>query len=70
MAECERLKKCPFFAGQISTMPSLAELMKKNFCLGDKTLCVRYHLASAGIVVPLDLLPNDTERVRDILGRS
>ena len=67
MAECERLKKCPFFIGQISTMPSVADLLKTNYCFGDKTLCARYQLARAGIAVPLDLLPNDTERVRQIL---
>jgi len=67
MSECERLTKCPFFTGQMSTMPKVAELMKSNYCLGDKTLCARYQLASAGKTVPLDLLPNDTERVREIL---
>jgi hypothetical protein len=67
MAECEKLTKCPFFAGRISNMPSVAELMKKNYCLGDKTLCARYQLASAGLDVPMDLLPNDTQRVREIL---
>lgn len=70
MAECERLKRCPFFTGQMSTMPSVAELMKKNFCLGDKMRCARYQLASAGMAVPPDLLPNDNERMREILGRS
>jgi len=67
MAECEKLTKCPFFAGKISSMPSVSELMKKNYCLGDKMLCARYQLASAGMAVPLDLLPNDTQRVREIL---
>jgi hypothetical protein len=48
-------------------MPSVAELMKSYYCLGNKTLCARYQLASAGVTVPLDLLPNDTERAREIL---
>ncbi|HTT23717.1 MAG TPA: hypothetical protein VMG82_32615 [Candidatus Sulfotelmatobacter sp.] len=48
-------------------MPSVADLLKTNYCFGDKTLCARYQLARAGIAVPLDLLPNDTERVRQIL---
>jgi hypothetical protein len=67
MAECERLTKCPFFTGQMSTMPRVAELMKSNYCLGEKTLCARYQLASAGKQVPPDLLPNDTRRAREIL---
>jgi hypothetical protein len=67
MAKCERLQKCPFFTGQISSMPSVAELMKSNYCFGEKKRCARYQLASAGIPVPQDLLPNDTQRVGEIL---
>lgn len=70
MSECERLIKCPFFTGQMATMPKVAELMKSNYCLGNKTLCARYQLASTGKKVPLDLLPNDTDRVREILASS
>ncbi len=68
MAECEKLAKCPFFAGKMANMPSVAELLKRNYCLGDKTLCARYQVASAGKTVPFDLFPNDTDRVREILG--
>ncbi len=68
MAECERLAKCPFFADKMAHMPSVAEMMKKNYCLGDKRLCARYQVALAGVPVPPDLLPNDMERVRVILG--
>lgn len=67
MAECERLIKCPFFTSQMATMPGVAELLKSEFCYGEKALCARYQVAAAGMVVPLDLLPNDTERVREIL---
>ena len=67
MADCEKLKKCPFFTGQMADMPSVADLMKKTYCLGDKTQCARYRVASAGIVVPADLFPHDIERARDIL---
>ena len=68
MAECERLRRCPFFTGQMVNMPSVAELLKSEYCYGDKSLCARYQVAAAGMVIPLDLLPNDTERVRKILG--
>lgn len=67
MNECERLKKCPFFTGQMANMPSVAELLKSEYCYGEKTLCARYQVASAGMVIPFDLLPNDTRRARDIL---
>jgi hypothetical protein len=67
MTECERLKKCPFFTSQMTNMPSVAELLNSEYCYGDKTLCARYRLASAGMTAPPDLLPNDTRRAREIL---
>jgi hypothetical protein len=51
----------------MTNLPSVAELLKSEYCFGDKNLCARYQLFSAGMVVPLDLLPNDTRRVREIL---
>ena len=42
MAECEKLKKCPFFTGHMSNMPGVADLMKSTYCMGDKRLCARY----------------------------
>jgi len=67
MTECERLKNCPLFNSQMWNMPSVAELMKSEYGYGDKRLCAWYRLASAGVAVPPDLLPNDTRRVREIL---
>ena len=67
MADCERLKSCPFFTGQ---MAAVADLMKKSFCFGDKMKCARYQVASAGGPVPGDLYPNDTGRAQRILHRS
>jgi len=68
MAECEKLGTCPFFSGQMKKMPSVADFMRRSYCLGDKTGCARYQLASKGIPVPTDLYPNDTARARKILG--
>jgi hypothetical protein len=70
MADCEKLKNCPFFSDRMANMPSVASLMKQSYCLGDKTACARYQVASAGIPVPGDLYPNDVVRVREILGRQ
>ena len=67
MANCERLNTCPFFTGQMATMPAVADLMKKSYCLGDKMQCARYQVASAGRPVPGDLYPNDTTRSQRIL---
>jgi len=67
MAECERLNKCPFFTDRMTNMPYVSEVMKRTFCLGDKTSCARYQLAAVGVPVPPDLYPRDTARARDIL---
>jgi len=67
MAACERLQKCPFFSGHMANMPAVADLMKETYCLGDKTQCARYQLASAGIPAPSDLFRHDATRAREIL---
>jgi hypothetical protein len=67
MGQCERLGTCPFFAGHMEKMLSVADLMRKIYCFGDKENCARYQLASAGIAVPPDLFPNDSVRARKIL---
>ena len=67
MAECERLNKCPFFTDRMTSMPNVSEVMKRTYCLGDKTECARYQLASAGVPIPTDLYPPDTARASEIL---
>ena len=70
MATCERLEKCPFFSGKMEAMPAVSDLIKQSFCLGDKTQCARYQVASAGIQAPADLFPCDQLRARHILHRA
>jgi hypothetical protein len=67
--ECDRLNTCPFFADRMANMPNVAEVVKRMYCLGDKTQCARYQLASAGVAVPPDPFPKpkDTARARDLL---
>lgn len=67
MAECERLKKCAFFQDQLTYMPKTADLMKQAYCLGDKTTCARYLVASKGTLPPADLFPNEANRALEIL---
>jgi hypothetical protein len=64
---CEKLDKCPFFMGKMQQMPAMAELMKKEYCLGDKRQCARYNISKAGLVVPGDLYPNDFDRASKVL---
>ncbi|HEX8924584.1 MAG TPA: hypothetical protein VF786_02270 [Terriglobales bacterium] len=67
MASCEKLEKCPFFAGTMANMPAVSNLLKQTYCLGDKTTCARYLVSTAGKPVPTDLFPNDTERAKEVL---
>ncbi|MFZ0731853.1 MAG: hypothetical protein WAM79_05980 [Candidatus Sulfotelmatobacter sp.] len=67
MAQCERLKTCPFFSDRMENMPNVGEVLKRTYCLGDKTLCARYQVGLAGVAVPPDLFPQDAGRVREIL---
>ncbi len=68
--ECEKLMTCPFFNGQLDDMPAVSGLLKQSYCLGDKTDCARYQVASAGLKVPADLFPNDTLRANRLLKRQ
>jgi len=67
MAECDRLKTCPFFSDKMVGMPAVSELMKKTYCLTDRKQCARYQVAKAGIAVPPDLFPSDNDRAREII---
>ncbi len=63
MPNCECLPKCPFFNDNMQNMPSIADMMKKRYCLGSNEDCARYMVfKSLGREkVPMDLFPNMTE---------
>ncbi len=67
MADCEKLTKCLFFAGQMANMPAVSDLMKQTYCQGDKTNCARYIVSKAGKPVPSDLFPSDSARAKRIV---
>lgn len=69
MAECEKLSACPFFNDKMDNMPAISDMLKKKYCLGDKTKCARYMVASAlgKEKVPSDLYPNMIDRAKDII---
>lgn len=70
MAECEKLQKCPFFNEKMAAMPAVIDMMKKRYCLGDKSECARYRVATAGVEVPSDLFPHERERAKELLGKN
>jgi len=69
MAECECLPTCPFFQDRMASKPVTADLMKRQYCLGDNTKCARHMIkAAAGSeAVPSDLFPSQIEKAAKIL---
>lgn len=67
MQHCEKLMKCPFFNDKMANMPSVADVLKQKFCLGDRSSCARYQVSNAGKAIPADLFPNHQHRVRALL---
>jgi hypothetical protein len=69
MAECECLPKCLFFNDKMADMPTMAESMKKRYCLGDSTHCARHMvlLAKGRENVPVDLFPNNEVRANALI---
>lgn len=70
MSTCEKLEKCLFFNDNMVEMPAMAKMMKERFCLGDKTTCARYMVASVGKPVPATLYPNNLAEAKNILDLS
>lgn len=67
MADCSRLKTCPFFGDRMSEVRAVAEMMKRRYCLGASAECARYRVSTAGMSVPPDLFPNQEERAAQML---
>jgi hypothetical protein len=67
MTTCEKLKICPFFQDQMGELAAVAEMMKKCFCLNDRSKCARYQVSNAGIPVPPDLFPYQADRAEQLI---
>jgi hypothetical protein len=67
VAECTKLKTCPFFGDRLGDVPAVATLLKQRYCLGDFARCARYRVATPGLPVPDDLFPNQGDRADRIL---
>jgi hypothetical protein len=65
--ECDRGETCAFFNNKLALKPAVLELVKQTFCSHDKLQCSRYQLIMAGLPVPDDLYPSDSNRGREII---
>jgi len=69
MADCELIAACPFFNDKMADMPSMAALLKKQYCNGQPSNCARYQVRQklGKEKVPADLFPNQNDRVRQLM---
>jgi hypothetical protein len=68
MADCEKLKGCPYFNGFIEIhMPSVAAELKEKFCKGDSSNCARFMVSKA---LGPDAVPNDLGPEQIILAQK
>ena len=69
MAECICLPGCLFFNDRMDNMPSMTQMYKKKYCLGDNSKCARHMVfeKKGKDYVPKDLYPNQVERTKVLL---
>ena len=72
MAECENLNKCPFFNDRLDNMPSIANMLKKNYCHGNKEECARYMVSTklGKEKVTTNLFPNMRDEALSIIAQG
>jgi hypothetical protein len=69
MAECEILSSCPFFGGQIKSVPGVLELYKRKYCKGNNSQCACYMVFKklGKEKVPPNLFPNMLDKAKKII---
>lgn len=69
MAECDIISECTFFNDKMANMPVTAEIIKRKLCRGDFSGCAIFRVAKAvgREHVPANLIPNQLERVEEII---
>ena len=62
MADCDRLPTCIFFNDRMENMPTVAALLKRQYCQGNFEACARFRVAAkvGSTSVPANLFPQDS----------
>lgn len=70
MNECPSLAGCPFFNDRMENKPSLANLLKDQYCKGDYTQCARFTVSKAlgKSKVPDNMYPNMMVQAKELIG--
>jgi len=69
MNECEFIKTCPFFLGELAEKPVKTEEMKEKYCRNNNLNCARYMISQAAgpEKIPADLYPNEKDIAYQII---
>ena len=67
MARCIYYERCPFFNSWLKNMPVHANLFRMTYCEGKYDKCARYIVRQATGVSHPTLMPNDLNRVGEII---
>jgi hypothetical protein len=70
MADCERLGGCAFFSTLMADQSSLAGLFRQRYCRGHADQCARVLVEAAGLTVPDDLFPNQSQKAHDLISQA
>ncbi len=72
MAVCEKLEKCPFYQGKMSTESGIGAMYKKKYCEDDKTQCARYMISTTvgPEFVTNHIYPNMTQQAEKIIAEN
>ena len=69
MRDCDYIPECTFYHDKLDNMPPIAEFMKMEYCHKHSHLCARkiYYVAKSIGTAPVDLMPNETDKVKFIM---
>jgi hypothetical protein len=72
MIQCEFIKKCTFFADEMSDRPAYAAVIRKNYCESNPLSCARYLVWTklGADKVPSSLWPNQMEKAKSLIASS
>jgi len=72
MADCTQLEQCKYFNEVLVTMPTVAEMMKERYCMGDPEQRARKIVLHAvgKKCVPLELAPKNVKRAHTIIANN
>ena len=72
MTSCELIETCVFFTEYTPVMKSVAEGLKKMYCLNDNSECARFivYKALGREAVPLSLFPNEVARANLLIAQA